>query len=49
VNEKALGPDSTYGTFVNGRTTEELVLRDVDRIGIRGEMPVSQGTWEDRR
>jgi hypothetical protein len=49
VNEEALGTDRIHGTFVNGRRTEEYVLRDVGRIGIRGEAPVSQGTWEDRR
>jgi hypothetical protein len=43
-SEEALGPDSTYKTFVNGRRTEEHVLRDVDRIGIYGEVPVYQGT-----
>ena len=49
MNEEALGPYSTHRTLVNGRRTEEHVLRDVDLVGIHGEAPVYQGTWEDRR
>ena len=42
-------PNGTSEAFVNGRRTEEHGPGDGELLGIGGEVPVSQGTWEDRR
>jgi pSer/pThr/pTyr-binding forkhead associated (FHA) protein len=41
--------NNTNETFVNGRRSEEHVLRNADRIGIGDKVPVFHRKWEDRR